>query len=90
MLLSNKATIIVGLKEHRRATFSGNRDVSAVAEHVMDTGHNIEWDGARVLDSCGLLRQRLLLESWYVQCEQHSMNRERGPLPSIYCALAGQ
>ena len=49
-----KRSLECRLKKHRRATFSGNRDVSAVAEHVMDTGHDIDWDGAQVLDSCGL------------------------------------
>ena len=63
--------------------------MSTVAEHVMDIGYDIDWNGTQVLDSCSLLGQRLLLESWYVQCEQHSLNRKHGLLPSIYCTLIG-
>ena len=68
----------------------GDRNASALAEHAMDTGHDIDWDGVQVLDRCELLKQRLLLESWYVQCEKHSWNRERGPLPPLYRALVRQ
>ena len=52
----------MSLKEHQQATFIGDRNASALAEHVMDTGHDIDWDSAEVLDACGFLNQRLLLE----------------------------
>ena len=38
-----------------------------------------------ILDVCSIMCQRVLVESWYVQ---NSLNRERGPLPSVYCTVA--
>ena len=76
------------IKEHQHATFEGNKNASALAEHSIDTGHRINWDDAEILDSCNHLRARIMLESWYIQRERDALNREHGPLPSIYFALS--
>ena len=75
------------IKEHQRATFEGNKNASALAEHSIDAGHKISWDDAEILDCCNNLRARIMLESWYIQKERDTLNREHGPLPSIYSAL---
>ena len=36
-----------GIKEHKYALTSGNVDKSAVAEHLVMTGHTIKWEEAR-------------------------------------------
>ena len=38
------------LKEHRRALVSGDVNLSAVAQHAVDEGHDIDWSSATVID----------------------------------------
>ena len=71
----------------QQAVFTGNSNLSALAEHTMNTGHEVDWPGAMVLDSCQAFYQRSYLELWYIHKEQAPLNRERGPLPSVYQAL---
>ena len=74
------------LKEHKRAVKCGNVDASAMAEHVWNEGHQVDWEAAGVLDTCIYLYPRCLLESWHIH-KHHTINRERGALPSVYCSL---
>ena len=41
------------LKEHDRCVRKGDQMQSAVAEHVCVQGHDIDWDGAKVIDQAG-------------------------------------
>ena len=77
----------VRLKEHQRAVFTGDSEKSALAEHALRTGHDIDWNNATILASCQFLDQRLLLESWHVQCQRKALNREQGSMPSLYMSL---
>ena len=85
-----KRSLAVCLKEHKRAVFNGDKETSALAEHVLSTGHDIDWANASIVASCDHLSQRLYLESWYIQKQPFSLNREVGPLPSIYGPLIRQ
>ena len=58
----------VRLKEHQRAVFTGDSEKSALAEHALRTGYDIDWNNAPILASCQFLDQCLLLELWHVQC----------------------
>ena len=81
-------TLIQRLKEHRRAVENRDCQSSALAEHSSLTGHRIDWDGITVLGRHTNLRQRCLLESWYIhQHRGHSINREQGLLPHLYVQL---
>ena len=64
-----------------------NVDDSALAEHVVNSGHEIDWCSAMILDSSRFLYPRRHLESWYIQKGRDVMNREVGPLPPVYCCL---
>ena len=72
------------VKEHRRALVSGQSSLSAVAEHAMEEMHDIDWMGATVVDS---LFQRCALEAWHIRSQDSTMNRDAGPLPSVYNPL---
>ena len=85
-----KRSLSVRIKEHQRAVFNGAKETSALAEHALTTGHSIDWDNASVLVSCEHLNQRLYLESWYIQRQSVSLNRELRPLPPIYGSLIKQ
>ena len=39
------------MQEHKYALTSGNADRSAVAEHAVATGHAIEWEEEKVIDT---------------------------------------
>ena len=45
------------------------------------------WDNARVIDTCHHYYTRIFLESWYISSKRHAMNKDRGPLSSVYRTL---
>ena len=47
----------------------------------------VDWAAAEVLESTRNWYPRCMIESWHIHRETNSMNRERGPLPHIYCSL---
>ena len=75
------------IKEHRRAVAHGDVNASALAEHVLDSGHEIDWGNATILGQNSYIYPRLYLESWYIQHHDNTLNRESGILPSIYRSL---
>ena len=72
------------LKEHKAAVRHAKTEVSAVAEHVWKENHQVDFQQASILaqelDTC----QRCLLESWFIQTEKHTINREVGSLAPDY------
>ena len=80
-------TLTCRLKEHKQAVSQGDFNASALAEHAVNTGHQIDWSNAGVLDSSQFYYQRLYLESWYIQQHKDTLNREQGLLPSVYRGL---
>ena len=75
------------LKEHQRAVRDRNISTSALADHVCSTGHPVDWNEAQVIDSCPHTPKRCLLESWLIQKQPSTLNRELGPLPTVYRQL---
>ena len=47
----------------------------------------MDWDGAHILDTCRFLYPRCILESWHIHQQHHPINRERGPLPSLFSSF---
>ena len=78
------------LKEHKRALTSGNTAQSAVAEHVAEQSHVINWNEAKVMACHFRYRQRCALEAWHIRAKAQTMNRDAGPLPSVYDPLIHQ
>ena len=78
------------VKEHRRALVSGQSSLSAVAEHAMEEMHDIDWMGATVVDGHPHFHQRCALEAWHIRSQDSTMNRDAGPLPSVYNPLIHQ
>ena len=72
------------LKEHKAAVRHAKTEVLAVAEHVWKENHQMDFQQASILaqepDTC----QRCLLESWFIQTEKHTINREVGSLAPDY------
>ena len=75
------------IKEHKRAVQNGDQNSSALAEHAWQQQHHVDWAAAEVLESTRNWYPRCMIESWHIHREANSMNRERGPLPHIYCSL---
>ena len=73
----------------RAQTSPENGDVaaSALAEHTLDTGHPLDLTKAEVIDHHPHTMTRCLLESWHIQKNQGTLNREKGTLPEMYKAL---
>ena len=70
------------VSEHRRALKNGDVQASALAEHVLKTGHAVDLSQSEVLDHHQHTTTRCMLESWYIQHNQAALNRERGTLLS--------
>ena len=75
------------LSEHRRALQKWDVAVSALAEHVWSTGHQVNLSEAEVIDSHPFATTWCLLESWHIQRHRNTLNREKGTLPREYMAL---
>ena len=80
-------TLQCRMKEHRRATERGNMDSSAIAEHSWKFNHRVNWEEVEVLDVDTEWYRRCMLESWHIQREKETMNRDQGTLPLIYNTL---
>ena len=63
---------------------------SAVAEHAAQESHDIDWEGATVMDVQQQYHRRCLLESWHIRSALKTMNREEGNLPPVYDLLIRQ
>ena len=72
------------LKEHKRTLTSGNTAQSTVTEHAAEQNHVINWNEAKVMACHPHYRQRCALEAWHNCAEAQMMNRDAGPLPSVY------
>ena len=75
------------MREHKRAVSHGDTNASALAEHALRNGHEIDWENANILDHSDFFYPRLCLESWYIQQQENVMNREAGILPYVYKGL---
>ena len=75
------------VKEHQRSVRDKKIATSALAEHSERTGHTIDWTRTEVLDNCTHTSKRCLVESWMIQKEPSSLNRELGTLPTVYKTL---
>ena len=62
-------------------------DASAIAEHVWNERHQVDWEAAGAHDICKNLYPRCLLESWHIHTQHHTINREHGALLAAYCSL---
>ena len=80
-------TITDRIKEHQRAVKNGDTNNSAVAEHAWKHQHRMDWSASEVLDYNQHRFSRCMLKSWHIHHQSDSMNRERGPLPVLYCSL---
>lgn len=68
-------------------TRDGN--ASGLAEHILNVGHHMHWDGAEVVDSHSDTFQCCIIEGWHIVCQRHSLNiyRDKSQLPQIYQQL---
>ena len=75
------------LREHNRALKNGDVTASAIAEHVFLANHQVDLCKATMIDVHPHLQTRCILESWYIQPQQTTLNWGRGTLPELYAAL---
>ncbi len=79
------------LKEHQKAVSTLNKGKSALAEHVCDTKHAIAWENSKIITTNNRYGQRRCLEAWYINMNQHALNRDDGSyLPQEYLHLVGK
>ena len=70
------------MDEHRKLTNS------AVHEHMSSTGHRIEWNKVKVIDTEPVEHRRRTKEAIHIRQRRPAMNRDTGAdLPAVYSSL---
>ena len=62
--------------KHKRATINGDFN-NHIAEHHLQTKHQIDWDSVTCITYSTDYYQRLTLESWFTNLEQMPLNRSQ-------------
>ena len=73
------------LTEQKRTTRNGDV-INHIAEHHLQTKHQIDWDSAKCITYSTDYYQRLTLESWFNNLEQMPLNGSQF-LPALYKQL---
>ena len=68
-------------------TISGDTNTSVVIEHAWQHQHRMDWSALELLDYSQHRFSTCMLESWHIHHQSDFMNRERGPLPTLYRSL---
>ena len=72
-------TVTDRVKEHRRAVVKGDIQVSAIASHVWQEEHKINFDKARVIDRATGMTERRVKEALHIQMRKGEvMNVDAG------------
>lgn len=83
-----KNSLHTRLKQHQAACRSVQPERSALAEHAIDQGHQIDWRNAKVLARQTDWRRRVFSEAYFTQQRgSAAMNRCDVWLPSVYKTL---
>ena len=73
------------LTEHKRMTRNGDVN-NLIAEQLLQTKHQIDWDSATCIAYFTDYYQRLTLESWFTNLEKTPLNRSQ-QLPAPFKRL---
>ena len=74
------------INEHKAAVKNAKCDVSAVADHVWNEQHQMNFQGVSVLAQEQNQKQRCFLESWFIQTHT-TINRDMGSLLPVFGCL---
>ena len=72
---------------YKRAVEHANTDTSALVEHAWKEDHRVDWEEVEVLDVNTEWYKRCVIESWHIQREPTTMNRDQGIMLQIYKTL---
>ena len=76
------------INEHKRAVRLGSSNASAVAQHVEEQDHSINWEGIKILDREPSKFKRKVKEAIHIRQRRPALNRGGGyDLPPIYNPL---
>ena len=76
------------INEHKRAVRLGSSNASAVAQHVEEQDHSINWEGIQILDRESSKFERKVKEAIHIRQRRPALNRGGGyDLPPIYNSL---
>lgn len=69
------------VSEHRCAWKNKEIQASALAEHMLKTGHAVDLSRSEVIDQHQHIITRCMLENQHIQHNQEVLNRKQGTLP---------
>lgn len=72
------------LKQHKNDVNKKHVATSALAEHTVSTGHDVNWDNVSIIEKERNQTARLYLASLHIKTTAHTLNRNSGNLPLIY------
>ena len=80
-LVKSGETLATRLTEQKRAKRNGDVN-NHIAEHHLQTKHQIDWDSGKCITYSTDYYQRFALESWFTNLEQTPLNRSQQlPIP---------
>ena len=75
-LVKSGETLATRLTEQKRAKRNGDVN-NHIAEHHLQTKHQIDWDSGKCITYSTDYYQRFALESWFTNLEQTPLNRSQ-------------
>ena len=67
---------------NKQAVEQGSTDTSAVAEHVWNKVHKVDWKAVEGLDMNTMeWYKECVIESWHFKPEQSAVNKDQGIMP---------
>ena len=74
----------VRMKEHQADVRYGRTQRSALAEHSVATGHEIDWEDVEIIETEENWQRRKAKESWNIKMKKPKLNRDEGTLEEVY------
>ena len=71
-------TVNERVKEHKAHTLYNRVDLSAIAEHAVMSGHQIDWEHPQVLDQEAKTVCRRVKEALFIRREKTILNKDKG------------
>ena len=72
------------MKEHQADVRYGRTQRSALAEHSVATGHEIDWEDVEIIETEENWQRRKAKESWNIKMKKPKLNRDEGALEELY------
>jgi len=77
------------IKEHKQNVKKKTDTLPVITEHILNTGHNFDWDNTAIIDTESHFNKRLISESLHIKRHSHNINKKTDTelFPDIYLPI---